>query len=469
MPRRPHPAACPLLATVAAALVPALLGACSSRPTLLEPLTSTPGPRLSASDFRQPDAPAAVGPFVQSSGTPLSVPAPITDPVGVSPTAPANSSAAAQSGNRTPLPGPNDPAPGTVGVDPNPPDLTGATPAPVGRPTLIDVKVGDINGRPVFANEFLAPMEARLRALSLELPRAAWTREARESIQGALITTLQSELLAAEALESIPPAAREVGLTRVLNATRQRTLARAGGSITEAQRRLLEERNQTLEQFLREQQEAQLVGLSRENLIRGIQVSGRDIENYYLRNSDSFNPPPSARFRRIDAVAAQAQTIARITESLAQGTPFQEVAASNLNAPNRRANAGLVDVPFEGQYEQAEFFNNAELNVAARGLRPGEWTGPVAYFNGQLVAWLYLERVSDDSRTLYEAQIQISDTLRQQELVQRAEELITRLRDRASFTSEAEMIDRLMAIATQRYYPPEQPEPDRGAGLPGPR
>ncbi|MCA9287170.1 MAG: hypothetical protein KDA05_01210 [Phycisphaerales bacterium] len=465
MPRRPQPAACRLLA---ASVLVLLLGACSSRPTLLEPLTSTPGPRLSASDFRQPDAPAAVGPFVQTPGVPVSVPPPITDPVGVSPTAPSNSAAAAQSGNRTPA-GPNDPAPGTVVVDPNPPNLTGSAPAPVGRPMLIDVKVGDINGRPVFANEFLAPMEARLRALSLELPRAAWTREARESIQGALITTLQSELLAAEALESIPPAAREVGLTRVLNATRQRTLARAGGSITEAQRRLLEERNQTLEQFLREQQEAQLVGLSRENLIRGIQVSGRDIENYYLRNSDTFNPPPSARFRRIDAVAAQAQTVANITEALARGTPFEEVAASNLNAPNRRANAGLVVVPFAGEYAQGEFFNNAELNDAARRLRPGEWAGPITYFNGQLVTWLRLERVTDDSRTLYEAQIQISDTLRQQELVQRAEELIARLRERASFTSETEMIDRLLAIATQRYYPPEQAEPNPGAGVPGPR
>ena len=64
---------------------------------------------------------------------------------------------------------PSNPAPeGTSGGEVTPdrveavvggPDLSGGAPAPVEPATMLDVKVGDVNGRPIFASDFFEDME----------------------------------------------------------------------------------------------------------------------------------------------------------------------------------------------------------------------------------------------------------------------------------------------------------------------
>ncbi|MBL8757994.1 MAG: hypothetical protein JNK35_06150, partial [Phycisphaerae bacterium] len=51
------------------------------------------------------------------------------------------------------------------------------------QPVVIDAMVGQVNGKPIYASRFLAPLDARLRARRVELrTNAAWQRAAAEII-----------------------------------------------------------------------------------------------------------------------------------------------------------------------------------------------------------------------------------------------------------------------------------------------
>lgn len=437
-------------------------GGCSGGSRLLEPLAASSGPRLAASDFRSPDAQPALPPIapdaVRPAGTALDARATPTR-IGL----PANPTAAV-------VPDPVITAhhadPLTVEAVPGPPEISGAAPPPVEGASLLDAKVGDINGRAIYASEFLAPMAARLRATSFEKTRSQWINDTRTEITEALRRLIVDELMRAEALETIPAANREVGLSRFLAANRAGLQSQAGGSLTEAQRRLMEEQGLTIEQWLRRGQDYQLVRLTEQIIERGVQISGRDIRNFYERNHEAFNPLPTAVFRRITVRTADADAVAAVRDALERGEAFAQVAARPPNTFSR-ADGGIITFEFEDPFEQATFFNIDALNDAARSLTQGRWVGPIAYGAGGVLSdWIMLEGVARASRPLYEAQLEISEVLRRREVQARRTQFINRLRDRASFTSEPEMVQRLLEIAAARYYPPGQSEPRPGAAPP---
>lgn len=429
------------------------MAGCGGQSNLLEPLVGPSGPTLTAGDFRAPDAPSALSAApVAASVSPF---APESTPAGSA--LPANPAAAA-------IEPPAD-QPIQIEAVAGAPDLTGAAPAPVEQAALLDIKVGDINGRPIFASDFFAEFEDRLIAESRQLTRQNWTTAVREGIRSRLKRLIDDELLRAEALESIPNEAREAGLRRFFEANRAQVQSQAGGSLTAAQQRLFEESGLTLEEWLRERRDAQLVNMSVQTIVEGVQVSGRDIRNYYDRNYDTFNPRPRARFRQVTVSTENAAGMAQVSAALAAGTPFEQIASQQPNTFNR-ATGGLVEVEFDGDLSQAALFAIEPLNNAARTMTPGQWVGPIAYGNnGVLSAWLYLEAVDRTTRSLYEAQIEIAGNLKLAEAEARRDQLVARLRQRASFTSEEEMAQRLLQIALARYYPPNQPEPQQRPGL----
>lgn len=439
----------PRLLPLAALTLLALTG-CGHQTSLLEPLMSS-GPTLSAADFRAPDAPhadlnsslaAAPAPALASDTTPSGTPLPPNPAVAA-----------------------NDAVPVNVEAIPGSPDLTTGAPAPVEEASLLDIKVGDINGRPIFASDFFAEFEDRLIAESRQLTRQNWTAEVRGGIRLRLKRLIDDELLRAEALESIPTAVREAGLRRFFDANRANVQSQAGGSLTAAQQRLLEESGLTLEEWLRQRRDEQLVNMSVQTIVEGVQVSGRDIRNYYERNYDTYNPQPRARFRQITVGSDNAAGVAQVTEALAAGTPFTDIASRQPNSFNR-ATGGLIEIAFDGELTQATLFTLEPLNNAARALTPGQWVGPIVYGNnGVLTSWLYLETIDRSTRSLYEAQIEISGNLKLAQAEERRDQLVARLRQRASFTSEEEMAQRLLQIALARYYPPNQPEPQQRPGI----
>lgn len=324
---------------------------------------------------------------------------------------------------------------------------------PVARGSLdlIDAKVGDINGRPIYASSFFEPVEDRLRAEAARLDPNAWRRLAvEEVILPRLDEIIADELLRAEALASLTPQQRQ-GLRAFLTGFRRELLSENLGSEQLARRRLENESGRTLDDALREKEDDTLIRLTLfEEINRRINVSWRDIQQRYERDQNVYNPPPTARFRMIRVPTADADALGRVRERLEAAEAFADVAADPVNTFQAEA-GGLVEARFEGPFERGEFFGAPVLNERARALEPGGVVGPFEL--GSSTYWMHLEEIERRAISLYDAQLRINQelTLERRRDEQRA--YLDRLIERARVSNRDEMLLRLLRIAEERYGP----------------
>lgn len=336
------------------------------------------------------------------------------------------------------------------------PSVTGTTgtsaPArPVSRLELVDAKVGDINGRPIFASSFFEPIEARLIAEAARLDRNAWLRlVAEDIIRTRLDGLIADELLRAEALAALSPAQRQ-GLRSFLTGFRRDLVSENLGSEQLARRRMQEGSGQSLDETLRAKETDTLIRLAlAQQINRRINVSWRDIRQRYERDQNIYNPPPTARFRMIRVPTARAEDVARINERLAAGEAFAEVAQDPANGYERQQ-GGLYERAFTGEFAQGEFFGSAVLNDRARALSPGGSSG--AFEVGNSTTWLWLEGIERTSMSLYDAQLRINQELTLERRRREQELYMQRLIERARVSTRDEMLLRLITIADARYGP----------------
>jgi len=327
-----------------------------------------------------------------------------------------------------------------------------SSPQTSGAGRSVDALVGQINGRPLFASEFFAPMDARLRAEARRLPPRQWAQFAREEINRALRTRVVNELLLAEARASLTPEQRK-GLLAFIENFRETLVSQNQGSEEIAERNLLEQEGATLDQKARELLDQELLRMQlRKALADQAQVSWREVEIEYERRRDEFQPPPTITLRMIRIPADDLERRRRVEEALARGEPFEAVARrqSAWNPEGGglypRDGALQLDAP---SLAEANIFGPAPLNDAARSLSPGAWTGPIE-FNGSL-HWLYLERVERRSVSLFDAQLQLYNELRNRRLQEAEQRYLEELISRGSLTNLARMEQRLLAFAIERY------------------
>lgn len=349
--------------------------------------------------------------------------------------------------------------PEVFSVTPGVPVSVAETSAPVETPFLLDAKVGDINGRPVFASEFLAPISGRLRAEAERLDRDRWIQEAVRIINSELRSMITDELLRAEALSKLTSQQR-AGLRRFLEDVRRNMISENLGSRQLAEQRLRQEQGLTEEEYLRQREDRTLVRFTlQEEISDRVNVSWRDIVRRYRRDEDRYNPNPTALLWILRVDAADADAARSVKESLAAGVPFPELAAGPINTWTLDED-GLKLVRFTPPYEEADFFAPLELNVPTRALRPGETAGPITF--GSSLIWIHLESIEKSSMDLYDAQIPIAEQIRSERINAELERYIDRLLGRASVTDIERMLRSLVAIATERYAPP--PGPPRAPG-----
>lgn len=344
----------------------------------------------------------------------------------------------------------------TFVVEPGAPMNIADAAAPIETPVLLDAKVGDINGRAVFASEFLEPLEGNFRAKALELDHDTWVRFAAEQIQVQLRSMITDELLRAEALSRLS-VEQKAGLRRFLQDVRSNLISQSGGSSQRASNKLRREQGLTEQEYLRQHEERTLVRYTiQEEISDRVNVSWRDIVRRYRRDESKYHPEPAARFRIVRVDADDEAAVASVKDALAAGTPFAEVAADEVNTWTDED--GLKVMPFTPPRSEAEFFGPPALNDPARTIAVGEWTGPIEF--GSSLIWLHIESVDQESVPLYDAQLDIAAEIRSERVNQNLERYIDRLLGRASVTDVNRMMLRLIAIATERYGPEaERPGP----------
>ncbi|HZW10637.1 MAG TPA: hypothetical protein VFF69_12100 [Phycisphaerales bacterium] len=332
------------------------------------------------------------------------------------------------------------PADGASGAELGPEDLE-----------LVDALVGDINGRPLRAREWLEPMGARLRAESAGRSREEWREFAVQAIKGELYRQLTDELLLAEARAALTPE-ETAGLRVFLERFERDVVAANYGSPTLADERLRQTLGTSLEEAKRERERLLLIREQVQNKVwNRVQVSSRDLQLEYERNLDKYNPPPQAVFLTIAVPTADAEAVGAIGERL-KSEPFPVVAEDERNldpSPHVR------QIP-EG-LENTELFGIAAQQEAAAGLSPGEWAGPLEL--GTVTRWVYLDRIEDNSQSLYDVQLQLRDQITEQRRAEEQTRYLLKILTRAGINENdlRSLTFGLVDVAEQWYYQPDGP------------
>ena len=335
-----------------------------------------------------------------------------------------------------------------------------------GQPTLLDAKVGDINGRAVYASEVLRALENKLRTDAERVrddpafQRSAWIQSANQDISLAISEILDSELLRAEALRIQPREIRQYGLRTFIGVVRSNQERSQGAGSAAAARGDLDpaEYERQLEQSLR-------LGAIQEFLLKPlrerVKISWPQIQAEYERRVASLPKTATARFRGIRLLAGDASTIQSVTEQLASGADFTQLAeqyADRWFFAQPGDPPGSYSVELTGDLADSRIFSGAELNALAQSLGPEgsgkpRTAGPVT--SGSSVYWLHLERIeSPEAPPLRDAQVAILQDLLNEGVQDELDRYLTRLKNRASSTTPDVMRQRLLRIAIARYLDP---------------
>ncbi|MEM1423288.1 MAG: peptidylprolyl isomerase [Planctomycetota bacterium] len=387
-----------------------LLAGCSSSPDTRSADTDRTPQRLDVADFADADATAprreAPAPAEPERATPTR----LTTSIG-SPSIP------------------------TTGVDPS------------GERLVIDRVVGQINGKPIFAQEFYRASARRWIEESKTLPVREWSTNLREFTERELYRRVREELLLAEFRASLSEPQRQ-GVLAFVEGIRTGIVDEFGGSEQRANRSFLDDQGITLDEAIRNRAEREFIFQQlRGTISNRVQVSSRDIELYYNRNIDEYQPQPVATLRQAFAPADNQERIDELATLFASDSPLPE-------------NLGVVRNVTLDRGGDTRFFAPDELNDAAASLRPGEHAGPVAM--GSSVWFIrYESRTQDEQRSLYDAQLEIEETLRQERLIEEEAKYFERLLARSNVSTINTMIAKLLDYAIERLY---QPEEDGGGG-----
>jgi len=346
-------------------------------------------------------------------------------------------------------------------VVPGAPLVLSDTGSTIESPKLLDAKVGDVNGRPVFVSSFLGPIEGRLRAEAERLDREAWMGKAAGIIQSEMRSLITDELLRAEALSRLS-VDQKAGLRRFLDDVRRNLLSQNRGSQQLAEERLRREQGLSQEEFLRQREDRTLVRFTLQEEIQDrIIVSWRDIVRRYARDNSRYNPDPTARYYILRVDDDDEAARAEVEDALSSGTLFSQIAGSDVNTWTLDE-GGYRDIVIKESLADIELFAVPELNDPACSLTPGGTAGPIAF--GSSLIWICLDSVNQESTSLYDAQLAISDQIRNERTAEELERYIDRLLGRASMSDVDSMMTRLLQIAADRYGPPESAPSNRPRG-----
>ncbi len=312
----------------------------------------------------------------------------------------------------------------------------------------IETMIGQINGRPVYASDFFAPMDSRLRAELSKRAPAEWMRYMREQVWNALRDRVRDELLLAEFQASLTPE-QKLGVLAFAETLRSGLIRENLGSSELANRRYLEEEGLTLEDKIRLERDKELIRAQIRKVIGDrAYVAWREVVLAYEREEEFFRPPARATFRIVQVPTGDVDRLERVKTALASGESVEAVARreSAFNA----SDGGLVQVTAPGVWEEASVFAADELNVAARGLSAGMTSEPFEW-SGSMV-WLHLETLDrPPAKSLYEAQGEVYDVLRRAQVSKEEARYFDQILSRASVSDLNKMRADLEAIAVERY------------------
>ena len=313
----------------------------------------------------------------------------------------------------------------------------------------VESLVGQVNGRPIYAEEFFEPIEDQLRVIAAGADRAQARRTLEAFVAQRFKAAVDSELVVAEAESKLSPE-QQAGLFAWLRSLQEETIAQRGGIRAAAEESLQAEEGGSIEDFLRITRDTQLARrLLNERIEPRAIVSWRDVEQEYERRRGEFNPRPQIRIGRVRlSVETDAAAIERVKALVAEGKDFASI-ASELKV----ADGGLwntFELPENGIADLE--FSDA-IKARLEGLAEGAVSRPIE--SRDFVSWYaVLDIETPGSRSIYDPDVQLSieDELRARRRIIERERYFESLRSRW-VTDDISRIERkLIDIALQRYW-----------------
>ena len=319
-----------------------------------------------------------------------------------------------------------------------------------GIPVVVDSLIGQVNGRPVFAEEVLGPITDQLRA---EYERMSW-QQFHPLMERLVMQRLQevvlNELFLAEARSGLTDS-QQHGLMAFVKKLEQDLVGQSGGVQRRAEQEVMAEEGRTIKEYLELQREKVLIQtLMNERVVQHATVSWQDVVRAYNARREEFQPAAHIVIGRIRLkTETDLDEIVKVQEALAAHEPFRKVATE----------AGMADegvwVDFKmptagiGGLEIAEVYK-----PVLEQLKPNEVSPP--FERGTWTMWLtILDHTQAEQRDLYDPQVQRQ---LQQELYSRAiskaqNEFVTNVLHRGIYDELALMHKRTLSIAATRFPP----------------
>lgn len=332
------------------------------------------------------------------------------------------------------------------------PPVAQTTAQPPTRTLGVDRSVGQINGRPIYASDFLKDMDDRLRRNAEKMKRADWVKDTYNLVGQKLRDQVRDELLLSEFNTTLKPE-QKPGVAAFLTRVQEDLRSGSLGSETLANKRLLEEEGKTIREKAGEiADKAFIQDFLRRTIYSRVQVTAREVRRYYDNNPAEFREPGKAVFRVIRAPKEDTAKTARIETALASDEAFAAVAERESDwRRDQKDGRFLFEVKIEKDYAQSDFFGPAALNEAARALTAGGTTSRIDA--GASAWWLLLETLSPP-RTIpfFEAQLAIERKIKNDRYREEESRYFAGLLQRSSATNLEEMAIKITEFADQRYW-----------------
>jgi len=329
------------------------------------------------------------------------------------------------------------------------PQQLGSGAADATAPWPVEGLLGQVNGRPIFADEFFELIEDQLKQAAANPDRGVGREQFIRIVRAAFVRTVESELVVAEA-ESQLTAEQQQGLLAWLRTIQEETIAERGGSRTAAEASLAVEEDKSLDEFMQQRRDVAIAGrLLNQKLEPRTIVSWREVQQAYERDRKIYNPPPQIKIGRIRFDSkAEVDKIERMKALVAEGKTFPELVRE-------------FDIPKDGVWQTSDLtadgIDGLPLNDSVKSrlkdLKPGEVSRPLEQTD--LTSWFSVVSIDAPvSRSIYDREVQlaIEGQLRAVRKSIERQRYIATLRSRWVNDDIAEIEQRLVDFALERYW-----------------
>jgi hypothetical protein len=314
-----------------------------------------------------------------------------------------------------------------------------------GDQVIVDSVIGQVAGRPILADAFMASFSDRLRQAALNSDQRQFVQFASQIIGEAVSQEVINDLFLAEAQASLTEQ-QQMGLLAFMQRLREDVIGRGRGSELLTQTELAEQ-GMTLDQYLQAERDTTLIKqLISEKVWPRVIVSWKDVEREYQRRYAEFNPPASVTILRIRVPASDVEKVDEVKSRFARGESFAEVsqwigpgAAGSMGEPFVLGPGGIGEIAVNDAYKQK-----------LAGLSVGQTTEPVEV--GGNINWLHVQSVDQPPQlSLYDVQMLLINELRQRRFRDEYRQYIDSLLKRGIYDNMQEMSQRVLQVAMMRY------------------